>query len=96
MVVLEVSDRIDMLDGIFRTTGGFWFATLLRWTIDEADAATERVEAADPAVAVRALGGLLATTSDGGFLGSTGRRTLGALDPLRDLATLVETTEVAL
>lgn len=96
MVAVDVSERIEMLDGILRTTGGFWFATLLRWTIDDAEpAATERVEAIEPAVVVRALGGLLPIRSAEGFLGSVGRRALGALDPVRDLVTL-ETAELAL
>lgn len=89
-----MSDRIEMVEGIFRTTGGFWFATVLRRPIDVTDEVVERVEATEPDVAVLALGGLLELVS-GGFLGSVGLRRLGAFELVRSLVPL-ERLEVAL
>jgi allantoicase len=83
-----------MLEGIFRTAGGFWFATLLRWACDAAEVFVVRVEATEPEVAVRVLGGLLVLASDD-FLGSTGRLSLTAFEPVRSLASF-DTTELEL
>jgi len=94
MVVVDASDRIDTVEGIFRTAGGFWFATVLRRPIDVTDGVVERLEATEPDVTVLALGGLLVLAS-GGFLGSVGLRGLGAFEPVRSLVPL-ERLEVAL
>lgn len=60
---VDVSYRIDIVEGIFRTTGGLVFATLLRCA-DEIDRAFEAVEVDETEPNGLVLGGLVVLTSD--------------------------------